>query len=239
MTALCLICRHRTTTHADEYACPICTDDLRAWLTDLPRQAALLQEFVAPGSRPAEGRLGGTGRAHSPAPADLRVLTLLGPGRYDPHPGTDDDGTPPIHAVLTAWAGHIAYTYPAAHRDPYGTARTEPCEQAWPSYGFTIPGWCAWLTAYLPYTLTLPAVADLHRDLGDLIRRIRDLTHDHPHTHPMAAPCPACQAFALARTDGHWHTRCHACGHTLTPDQYAHHAAEVLDAHQASDGTAA
>jgi hypothetical protein len=231
MSAVCPACRRRDAPDGT-HACPVCADELRAWLAELPRQARLLEYFVAPAARATEGRLGGTGRANAPAPVDLRVLTLIGPGRYDPNPGTDDDGTAPIAAVLGAWAGHIAYQYPAVTRDPHGTAHTQPCEQAWPTRGATISGWCAWLTAYLPYALALPAVADMHRELGNLIRRIRDLTHDRPHDHPQAAPCPQCDAFALVRTDGHWRIHCRACGHTLTPEEYEQHAAAVLHTHQ-------
>ncbi|MEV5010202.1 hypothetical protein ACFY0A_28080 [Streptomyces sp. NPDC001698] len=35
----------------------------------------------------------------------------------------------PILAFLGAWAGHIAYHYPAAGRDAYGTARTQPANR--------------------------------------------------------------------------------------------------------------
>lgn len=239
MTAICLICHHRTPDHADDHACQVCADELRAWLTELPRQALLLEEFLTPGARPAEGRLGGTGRAHSPAPVDIRVLTLIGPGRYDPRPGSDDDGTAPIAAVLDAWAGHIAYHYPAVTRDPHGTAHTQPCEQAQPAHGPTITGWCTWLTTYLPYTLTLPTITDLHQAISNLIHRLRDLTHERPHTHRYAAPCPSCEAHdALTRTDGHHHITCQACGHHLTPQTYEEHLNTVLSelaAQQAPD----
>jgi len=159
------------------------------------------------------------------------VITLLGPGHYDAM-GADDDGDAPIAAVLSAWAGHIAYAYPAVHRDRHGTAHTEPCDQAWPAAGRTITSWCAWLTAYLPYALNLPAAAGLHQDIGGLVHRLRGLTHAEPRTHPCAAPCPACGAFALARTDGRWHVHCTVCAHTLTPEAYAEHAAAVLHTHQ-------
>ncbi|MFE3855288.1 hypothetical protein ACFXPN_29670 [Streptomyces griseorubiginosus] len=221
-----------------QHLCPLHAGELRDWLTELPRQARLLEAFVAPAGRPTEGRLGGTGRAHSPVPVDLRVLVLLGPGRYDPH-SPDDDGQAPIRALLGAWAGHIAYNYPAAYRDPYGTARTEPCDEAWPTDGETITGWCTWLTAYLPYALTLPSVAELHRALEDLVHHIRDITHATPHRHPMTAPCPRCDAFALQRTDGIWEIACTACGHRLDPEAYEQHAAATLAAHQAADPPAA
>lgn len=227
----CTICP-RTAPDSD-HLCQLHAGELRGWLTELPRQARLLEQFVgAEGGRPSQGRLGGTGRAHAPMPVDLRVLVLLGPGRYDPT-GVDDDGTPPIRAVLDAWAGHITYRYPAVGRDPYGTARTQPCVQAWPSQGATITGWCAWLLAYLPFALTLPEAADLHHQLGDLIHRIRDLTHAQPRRHPMAAPCPACDTCALVRTDGQWDITCTDCGHHLTPDAYAQHTAHLLHTRKA------
>ncbi|MEU9349046.1 hypothetical protein AB0D74_48400 [Streptomyces sp. NPDC048278] len=229
MTA-CTLCPRAAPGH--DHLCPVHAGELRGWLAELPGQALLLQEFVAPAAGPAQGRPG-SGRAHSPAPVDLRVLTLLGPGRYDPQ-GPDDDGTAPIAAVLGAWAGHIAYQYPAAARDPYGVARTQPCEQAWPSRGETITGWCTWLTAYLPYALTLPLAADLHRALDDLVRRLRGLTHAQPRHHPRAAPCPACDLCTLVTTDGQWDIRCLACGHTMTPEEYDQYAARYLAARQAA-----
>ncbi|MEY2249257.1 hypothetical protein AB8A21_41150, partial [Streptomyces sp. BF23-18] len=179
---------------------------------------------------------GGTGRADAPVPVDLRVLSLLGRGRYDPT-GPDDDGTPPITATLGAWAGHIAYHYPAATRDPYGVARTRPCDQARPTHGETITGWCAWLLAYLPFTLTLPAAADLHQGLGDLVRQLRTLTHTTPSHHPRAAPCPACDLCTLVKTDGRWHIHCLDCGHQMTHDDYDQHAARYL-AHRQADTAA-
>ncbi|WP_281155156.1 hypothetical protein [Streptomyces sp. HYC2] len=220
-----------------QHACLLHADDLRGWLAELPYQARLLEAFVVPSASPVQGRLGGTGRAHAPVPVDLRVLVLLAPGHADPPAGRDedDDETVPIRAILGAWAGHIAYHYPAAGRDAYGTARTQPCSQAWPRHGETISGWCAWLTAYLPFTLTLPpaTVAQLHRQLGDLVHRVRDLTHAVPHRHPQGAPCPDCESFALVRTDGKWGITCEACGHHLEPDAYDEHAARFLKAVQA------
>lgn len=212
--------------------------ELRGWLTELPQQVRLLEEFVAPATQPAEGRLGGTGRAHAPLPVDLRVLVLLAPGHADPptnpFAGEDGDDTIPIPAFLDAWAGHIAYSYPAVARDPYGTAHTRPCEQAWPRHGATITGWCAWLTAYLPYVITQPYVGDLHRQLGDLLARIRDLTHAVPHRHHKTAPCPKCEAFALVAVDGQWGITCQACGHHLERVDYDQHAADFLQTVQAS-----
>ena len=227
----CAVCRRAT--EAGLHACPRHTAELRAWLAELPAQALLLQQFLAPAGAPAAGRLGGTGRAHAPVPVDLRVLTLLGPGHADTI-SADDDGTVPILALLGGWAGHIAYTHPATTRDAHGTAHTRPCEQAWPSHGETINGWCIWLTRYLPYALTHPWIGDLHRQLGDLIARIRDLTHAVPHTHPQGAPCPQCKAFALVAVDGRWGITCEACGHYLEPDAYAQHAAAYLHDHQAA-----
>jgi Zn ribbon nucleic-acid-binding protein len=221
------------------HLCPLCADQVRGWLAELPHQTALLAEFLAPATAPSQGRTGGTGRAHSPVPVDLRVLVLLGPGHPGPVGTTEDDTdtTVPVHAFLTGWAGHIAYTYPAVHRDPHGTEHTEPCQQARAAGGRSITAWCAWLTAYLPYTLTLPAAAELHHQLGDLIRRVRGLTHTEPRTRPRAAPCPQCDACALVRTDGRWNVHCTACGHHMTPEAYDQHASTVLHTHRT--GTAA
>lgn len=236
----CSVCPR--TAPDGHHLCPLCTDDIRAWLTELPGQARLLSdEFLTPAAAPSQGRIGGTGRAHSPLPVDLRVLVLLGPGHPAPvgTPDDDTDTTVPIGPFLAGWAGVIAYTYPAVHRDRHGTAHTQPCDQAWPAHGRSITAWCSWLTAYLPYALTLPAAAELHRQLGDLIHHIRGLTHTEPRHHPRAAPCPKCEAFALVRTDGRWHIHCLDCGHTLTPDTYEHHAAAFLQTHQTTTDTTA
>jgi ribosomal protein S27E len=145
----------------------------------------------------------------------------------------------PILALLGAWAGHIAYTHPAVTRDSHGTAHVRPCEQAWPSQGETITGWCTWLTRYLPYALAHPWVGELHRQLGDLIARIRDLTHDVPHEHSMAAPCPECKAGGLVAIDGQWGITCRVCGHHLEPEAYTAHASTYLRTHQAAQDDAA
>ncbi|NEB00608.1 hypothetical protein [Streptomyces sp. SID13726] len=235
----CPICPR--TAPDGQHLCQLHAGELRGYLAELPAQAALLAEFAAPAGRPAQGRLGGTGRATAPIPVDLRVLVLLGPGHAGPpdQPYEEAGGEIPIRALLGGWAGHIAYHYPAATRDPHGVARTQPCEQAWPTYGETITGWCTWLTAYLPYALTLPLAAELHRDLDTLVHRIRDITHAVPHRHPMTAPCPRCDTFGLVRTDGQWPITCTACGHQIDPDAYDQHAAEFLAAHQAADPPAA
>lgn len=228
---VCAVCPHTAPDH--QHLCQLHAGELRGWLTELPNQARLLSAFLAPAGAPRAGRLGGSGRATAPVPVDLRVLNLLvGPGRFDPT-GPDDDGEPPIAAVLGAWAGHIAYHYPAVTRDPHGTARTQPCEQARPVRGETITSWCHWLTAYLPFALTLPLAADLHRALADLVHRIRGLTHAAPGRHPLAAPCPECDTCALVRTDGQWEITCTACGHQIDPEAYHQHAAAVLHAAQA------
>lgn len=235
MTA-CTVCPR--TAPDGVHLCLVHSGELRGWLAELPAQARLLEEeFVAASAQPAEGRMGGTGRATAPVPVDLRVLVLLGPG----HPvglvdqDDDEDTTVPLRAFLGSWAGTIAYQYPAAHRDLYGTARTQPCEQAWPTWGETITGWCLWLLAYLPFALTLPVAGELHRQVGDLIHRIRGLTHTTPGEHRRVAPCPACDLFTLVRTDGQWRVHCVDCGHRMTPDQYDEHAAQYLAARQADD----
>ncbi|MFE9923287.1 hypothetical protein ACFYQA_17380 [Streptomyces sp. NPDC005774] len=226
MTTACTLCPRDAADGSR--ICPRHADELRGWLAEIPAQARLLEEeFVAPGGGPAQGRLGGTGRAHAPAPVDLRVLTLLGPGHADPT-SLDDDGTIPIAVLLGAWAGHIAYHYPAATRDRHGTARIQPCAQARPRHGESITGWCAWHRAYLPFTLTLAAAADYHRALDHLVHRLRALTHTSPRITPRAAPCPDCEAFALITVDGRWGITCDACGHHLEPNAYDAHAAHIL-----------
>ncbi|MFI5995882.1 hypothetical protein ACIBAC_29030 [Streptomyces sp. NPDC051362] len=222
-----------------QHLCLVHSGELRAWLAEIPSQARILVEFLAPAGRPAQGRLGGTGSATAPVPVDLRVLNLLGPGRYDPRPDSDDDGPPPLIATLGAWAGHIAYHHPAPTRDSHGTAYIHPCTQASPRHGETVTGWCDWLTAYLPLALAQPFAGGLHEAIGDLVHHLRSLTHTTPRQEPRAAPCPSCDLCTLVRTDGRWHIHCLDCGHQMTPDQYDQHAARYLadrqaDAHDAA-----
>ncbi|WP_406262536.1 hypothetical protein OIA45_39675 [Streptomyces chartreusis] len=231
--ASCTICPR--TAEDGHHTCPLHAAELREWLAELPAQAELLGDFLAPESRPAAGRTGGTGRAHSPVPVDLRVLTLLGPGHAETR-SEDDDGTIPILAWLDGWAGHIAYTYPSVSRDPHGTTHIQPCEAARPAstrpdgrrHGPTVTGWCIWLTRYLPYVLAHPWAGDFHRQLGDLIDRVRDLTHAVPHRHHYAAPCPVCEAFDLGAVDGQDGITCGVCGHHLSHTDYDQHVNAVL-----------
>lgn len=231
----CAICPRTAPDH--QRLCPVHAGELRGWLAEIPQQARLLAQFLVPSGQPAAGRLGGTGRATAPVPVDLRVLVLLGPGHYDPV-GADDDGQAPITATLGAWAGHIAYHHPAPTRDLHGTAYIRPCDQAAPRHGETISGWCAWLTAYLPYALALPLAAGFHQALADLTSYLRSLTHTSPRQHPRAAPCPACDLCTLVRTDGRWHIHCLDCGHLMTPEQYDQHAARYLADQQATTDVA-
>lgn len=237
MTA-CAICPRTAPDH--HRLCLVHAGELRGWLTEIPQQARLLQDFLAPAGQPAAGRLGGTGRATAPVPVDLRVLVLLAPGHPAPEwAPADEDTTVPIRAFLGSWAGHIAYHHPAPTRDPHGTAYIRPCDQAIPRRGETIPGWCNWLLAYLPYALTLTLAPELHRQTDTLVRRLRSLTHTTPQQHPRAAPCPNCDLCTLVRTDGQWHIRCLDCGHQLTPDQYDQHATRYLADHQAEQADTA
>lgn len=228
MNSFCTVCRR--TAPGGHHLCPQHTGELGVWLAELPGLTRDLAEFVTPAGRPAEGRLGPAGRAHSPAPVDLRVLALLGPGHAQPPSSGDPDagGTVPIHAFLDGWAGRLAYDHPAVWRDPYGTAHTAPCDAYRATGGPTITGWCAFLTAYIPYTATRPWAGDFHRQLGDLTHHIRDLTHTVPHTHHKAAPCPRCKLLALTETDGQWGIRCEACGHRMTPEAYTEHRTALL-----------
>lgn len=225
---VCSICPR--TAPDGHHACPLHAGELHAWLAELPQQTRLLGDFLTPSTSPPAGRLGGAGRAHAPVPVDIRVLNLLGPGHHvspeDPY--GDGDGTAvPIGALVRGWADYIATEHQAVTRDQYGTAHHRQCNGASPRHGTTVTGWCAWLTAYLPYAITQPWVGELHHQLGDLLAVIRDLTHAVPRTHRQIASCPKCEAFALVRTDGLWGITCEACGHHLEPAEYDQHAAAL------------
>lgn len=235
----CLTCPR---TAADgTHACTACTQQLRAWLAELPGQLPLLRLALLPEGRPKQGRIGGTGNATAPVPLNLDALNLIAPGWPEPpaDPYGDATGPVPICPLLAGWAGFIAYEHAAVTRDVHGTVHVRPCDGAHSSRGATVAGWCHWLTAYLPYAITRPWIRDLYVQLDDLMARIRDLTHATPHRHPKDAPCPACQAFALVETDGQWGITCEACGEHLEPEQYTAHTKTVLTTLQGDPDPAA
>ncbi|WP_335936649.1 hypothetical protein [Streptomyces sp. PTD5-9] len=228
MTTACLICQH--TAPDDRYLCEACTYRLHTWLRTLPRLAALLQVCLRPEIGPAQR--GGSGRAHSPLPVDLRVLDLLGPGHAVPveDPHGDQTGGVPVGALLAGWARYIASEAPAVRRDAHGTVRIDRCTDAWPRAGTGITAWCTWLSGYLPYAATRPWAAEMYTQVEDLVGRIRRITHTTARRTSKDAPCPRCAAFALVEREDELHISCEACGRRLLPDEYLAHRAQVMPA---------
>ncbi|MFJ3705052.1 MULTISPECIES: hypothetical protein [unclassified Streptomyces] len=224
----CSICRR--TAPEDRYLCDGCEYRARTWLRGMPGQAALLQTCLQPTAGPAQR--GGTGRAHSPLPVDLRALDLLGPGHpvpvADPH--GDATGGIPIGALLAGWAHYIAGDIPAVYRDRHGTVRIERHGHAAarPRTGTGISAWSTWLTGYLPYVVTRPYAEQMYGQLEDLMNRIQRITHTQERRTVKDAPCPACAAFALVQREDAMHITCDSCGHRLTPEQYDVHRAAVM-----------
>ena len=223
MTA-CSICR----TPADEPdACQACTHRLGYVLQQLAAEVPLLQDQLAPYRSPSTGtRHGGT--AHPPLPVDVRVLDLLA-ARWLPAADGQDTGGIPLGPLLVGWCSLLASSYPTVSRRD-GTVYVTPGAEPVPRTAGGIPGWAAWLRAYVPYAATWDRAPELWAALEDALARVRAVTGTQPRTHVRHAPCPACSAFGLAITDGEWHVRCRVCGHQLTPDAYATHAAQVLPA---------
>lgn len=230
MDTTCDICHH--TTGADRYLCEACEYRARSWLTGLPGQAELLRDFLEPTAGPAQR--GGSGRAHSPLPVDLRALDLLGPGRPTPldDPHGDQSAGVPISALLAGWAHYIATDVPIVYTDPRGVLRTGAFLHATavPRSGTGITAWSTWLVRYLPYTVTRPYAADLYEQLQHLQDRIQRITDARPGRRQKQAPCPVCQAFALIEQDGELHIVCDACGHRLTTTEYIEHRDQVMPA---------
>ncbi|MFC8859307.1 hypothetical protein [[Kitasatospora] papulosa] len=230
MDTRCSICRHVTT--ADRYLCEGCEYQARTWLRGMPGQVALLQACLPPAAGPAQR--GGTGRAHSPLPLDLRALDLLGPGQPVPvdDPHGDATGGIPIGALLTGWAHYIAADVPAVHRDQHGTVRIERHGHAaaWPRTGTGITAWSTWLTGYLPYAVTRPYSEVMYGQLEDLMRQIQHITHTRERRTAKDAPCPVCRGFCLVQREDALHITCQNCGHRLTPEAYDAHRAIVLPA---------
>lgn len=228
MDTTCHVCHD--TTGADRYLCEGCEHTAAAWLRALPRHALLLQVCLQPTTGPAQR--GGSGRAHSPLPVDVRVLDLLGPGRPVPvdDPHGDQTGGIPITALLAGWAHYIAADVPAVYRDAHGTVRIERHGHAaaWPRTGTGITAWSTWLLRYLPYAITRPYAEEMYEQLGELIDRIERITHTRPRRTVKDAPCPACSGFALVEREDQRHITCDVCGHRLTPEQYLAHRDEVM-----------
>lgn len=230
MDTICDVCRHPAPE--DRYLCEACEYQLHTWLRTLPRQAELLRLCLHPATGPAQR--GGSGRAHSPLPVDLRVLDLLGPGHAVPleDPHGDQTGGIPITALLAGWAHYIAGSIPAADRAAYGAVRVDPYGRpcAWLQAGTGIAAWCTWLRTSLPYAVTRPLVSDLYSQLDALVARIGLITHTTPRRTPKDAPCPSCTSFALVEWEDQLHITCEACGHRLLPDEYTAHRGQVMPA---------
>lgn len=230
MDNTCDIC-HR---HAPAgcYLCEACEYRARTWLARMPGQTQLLLDCLEPSVGPAQR--GGSGRAHSPLPVDLRVLDLIGPGHVvalqDPH--GDQSAGVPINALLAGWAQYIATDVPIVYTDTDGVLRTGAHLHATarPRSGTGITAWSTWLVRYLPYAVTRPYAVDLYQQLQDVVDRIQRITHTRPRRHPKDAPCPSCSAFALVAVDDEWHISCQACCMRLTPDEYTEHRARIMPA---------
>ena len=234
MNTFCAICHCRPTEGPDTHACPVCLHQLEDWLAEIPRHLPLLQASLVRDRGPAQSSIGG--RAHSPAPLRLDVLSLLAGGHPVPldDPHGDQTGAIPITPLLTGWAHRIAGTHPAVWRDQYGTARVDRCDGALPRHGLDISTWCSWLTAYLPYATGHPWIVRLYDDVGGLVATIRAITHTTPRRRALAAPCPAqdCQAWALSELEWSEAITCEACGRRMTQAEYAAYTAALLHALQ-------
>jgi hypothetical protein len=223
---VCTICHRPLPAETGRYACAACEHHLDYVLRQLVAELPLLRDQLAPHRSPVVGTRAGAA-VHPPLPVDVRVLDLLAT-QWVPDTDGQDSGGIPLGPLLVGWCCHLARHYPAVTRHPAGTwyitRGTEPVPRA----AGGIPGWASWLRGYLPFAATWPWVEQLHNDLDDALRRVRAITDTKPRTVRKVAPCPACQAFALARTDGQFEVVCGVCGHRMDPDQYTQHASEVL-----------
>jgi hypothetical protein len=220
----CTIC-HAPAGDDAPGACTACQYRLDYVLQQLAAQEPLLRAQLAPYRSPSTGtRFGGA--AHPPLPVDVRVLDLLA-RHWEPDPDGQDEGGIPIGPLLVGWCHRLADSYPAVSRHGGTAYITAGCDPL-PRTAGGIPGWTAWLRAYIPYAAAWDRAAELWAAMEDALHRARAITGTQPRTRPRWAPCPACQAFALVATDGDYHVRCQACGHRLTPEEYAAHAAQTL-----------
>lgn len=204
----CAICRraHRE-GGAHRTACDRCEHRIRGWLREIPRQLPLLEASLALDGGLAQGR--SAGRAHSPLPVRADVLNMLGPaapGTVTDHRG-DQSGTLPILALVYAWAATIA------------ADRARDLLPFRPRADYT-----RYIAAHLPYCCTQEWIADLHTELGEVIRAVRAITRTEPRRRPKDAPCPGCQSFGLIEEDWQPYIECATCGLLLShPEYMAHH----------------
>lgn len=235
----CSIC-HAPADDEDVLACRACQYRLDYVLRQLVAEVPLLRAQLAPYRSPSTGTRHG-GAAHPPLPLDVRVVDLLA-ARWLPDPDGQDEGGIPIGPLLVGWCCRLAGSYPTVsrrggstvHLTPAithhsgGTIYVIPGAEPVPRAAGGIPGWAAWLRAYVPYAATWDRAPELWAAMEDALRRVRAVTGTQPRTRPRWAPCPSCSAFAMSATDGEYHVRCQACGRQLTPEEYAAHAAQTL-----------
>lgn len=205
---VCVCCLRRTPA-LGTLVCPLCLGELADGLRELPDLVPLLELLLEPSVQPTTGSRSG-GRAHSPAPLNLGLLALLGPGHPTPPLDPLGGGSIPIGPMLRGWADYIAREHRSGWRTPDGTVRIEPADPA--PRRRTPAGWCRWLLAYLPYAVTEPWVAEMHAQITDLIARcVREV--GGLRRPPVAdRPCPKCDRFALVQQYGGRGARCESCG---------------------------
>jgi hypothetical protein len=222
----CSICHTRAEDDAPAGACAACQYRLDYVLRQLVAEVPLLQDRLAPYRSPSTGTRHG-GAAHPPLPVDVRVVDLLA-RHWLPDPDGQDTGGIPLGPLLVGWCSRLAADYPTITRRGGTVYITPGCEPLPRTLGGGLPGWAAWLRAYIPYAATWDRAPELWAAMEDALRRVRQVTGTQPSTRTRHAPCPRCQTFALAVTDGEYHVRCHACGHRMDPEEYAAHAAQTL-----------
>lgn len=212
---------------------------IRQQLVELADLATHLPHLLTSRTQPPAGsRNGGTGIAHSPAPARLDILHALDTRIRD----TSDD------AETRAWHdrqpgptyidGKGRYTRSAAdHRqglipDLYQwcklidaearTAGLQPADLPEPP---TLAGVTGWLHAHLDWALAQPEPwrVELARDINWWWRHVRHLTGERAPYQPRCTLC----LFPYVETDGGW-WQCQGCGTEISIDNGLKRAAEPL-----------
>ncbi|WP_181786040.1 hypothetical protein [Streptomyces phytophilus] len=209
---VCVCCLRRTAAPGT-LSCRLCTGELTDALRELPKLVPLLELLLEPSVQPTTGSRGG-GRAHSPAPLRLDVLTLIGPGHPTPPLDALGGGDIPILPMVTGWAGYIATQHRTGWRDPSGTVRVAPADPA--PRGATLAAWCTWLLAYLPYALTEPWVAEMHTQITGVTALCTRLVGGLRRPAPVDRPCPECGLYALVQRYGGRGATCESCGAQTT-----------------------
>lgn len=182
-------CTHCTrplfTNEADRHLCRPCQRRTDQHLAELPHLAQLLTHLLEPAARRTTPRH--ATHTSPPAPCNLDVLDLLGPG-----------GIPAVTSSwVRDWCDHLGWQPPTPHTDPLTQN-------------------VAFLRTNLPWAAERHhAIGDFATEIRDLRDRILDILEPEQRARTVGT-CPGC-AHPLRYRPGNTTVRCSGCGSRWDP----------------------